>query len=71
MIKTIACDDGSTGIKLAVCLDGKVESVRVSNRATYGRAAAFGHEPDIYSCESSVYTFDENSDAIPTSNISY
>lgn len=71
MIKTIACDDGSTGIKLAVCSDGNVKSVRISNRAIYGRAAAFGHEPDIYSCESSVYTFDENADAIPTSNISY
>ncbi|MEZ9997273.1 plasmid segregation protein ParM domain-containing protein [Vibrio sp. 10N.261.46.A3] len=71
MIKTIACDDGSTGVKLALCLDGEVKSVRVSNRAIHGRAASFGYEPDIYSCESNVYTFDEKSDAIPTSNISY
>lgn len=70
-MKIIACDDGSTGLKLAAYNDGQIRSARVSNRAIYGRAASFGHEPDIYSCEGSVYTFDENSDAIPTSNIAY
>ena len=71
MTKKIASDDGSTGAKLAIFQDGKIHSTRVSNRATHGRAASFGAAADIYTCDLSTFTFDENADAIPTANIAY